>query len=517
MRCPGGRTFQIPQGIFWFLDKYTKISYHYHRIMTPEKGKFIFFWTLVAVFFVFSALIIFYAFGYRYSFGKGVFIYGGSVSLKTLPQTVDVAINGVPIPSKKLNRLNNSYHIDGIKPGEYVITVSADGFKPWSKRVDVHSGLSAEFWNVMLVRNSYDRISYDATQSGKIFISPKNDLLAFTQKKDEEFLVGLLDSEEQIAKNIFSSKEYVFTNDEKENIEWSPQAHRLIIPTIKNDGTKHYFIETTETGETIDLKDIVNTNNISHVRWDPDTKNALFYMDGDTLYRVDLDNPQSITTLVSGIASYDLSSSGLYYMQLPGGIIYRTNMTGSSNPEQITTSGPAEMSDTSYQIIVYDKDRITYLNRSGDFYVYNKGELDTYFRKMPGKIRGAQFSNDGKKILFWSDNEILAYFSRKWEVQPTRMENELATVTRFSEPVVDVQWTKDYEHIIFATGKKIKVIELDPRDHRTMEDVLDISADSTHLVSNHSDGNLYFTDKNSAGIVTIQSITFPEKTGILGF
>jgi hypothetical protein len=223
------------------------------------------------------------------------------------------------------------------------------------------------------------------------------------------------------------------------------------------------------------------------------------------------------TVRLADLGGDKISTLGLYYMQLPGGIIYRTNMTGSSNPEQITTSGPAEMSDTSYQIIVYDKDRITYLNRSGDFYVYNKGELDTYFRKMPGKIRGAQFSNDGKKILFWSDNEILAYFSRKWEVQPTRMENELATVTRFSEPVVDVQWTKDYEHIIFATGKKIKVIELDPRDHRTMEDVLDISADSTHLVSNHSDGNLYFTDKNSAGIVTIQSIAFPEKTGILGF
>ncbi len=485
--------------------------------MTQKNGKFIFFWTLAAVFFVVSLFIILYAFGYRYSFGKGIFIYGGSVSLKTLPQTVDIAINDVPIPSKKLNRLNNSYHIDGIKPGEYKVTVSAQNFKTWSKNVDVHSGVSAEFWNVMLVRNSYDRTSFDTTNPGRFFISPKKNLIAYTQNNDNEFLVGILNPEEQTSKTVYSSKEYSFTNNEKENIEWSPQAHRLIIPAIKNNGEKHYFITTVDSNETLDLKDIINTNNISHVRWDPDTKNVLFYMDGDTLYRVDLNNPESKKTIVSGIASYDLSSSGLYYMRLPEGIVYKTNVTGTDTAKQITTAGPSEMSDSSYQIVVYDEDRITFLNHSGDFFIYNKGEVDTYFQKMPGKIRGEQFSNDGKKILFWSDNEILTYFNRKWEVQPTRSENELATITRFAESVYDVQWTRDYEHVLLVTGKKIKVIELDPRDHRTMEDILNISADSTHLISNHSDGNLYFTDKNSAGIATIQSIIFPEKTGILGF
>lgn len=485
--------------------------------MNESTGKKIFFWTLVGVFFVASAIIIAYAFGYRYRPDSGIFIYGGSITLKTSPQIVDVKINGVSVPSKTLNRINNSYHIDGIKPGTYLIEVSAPGFKSWVKRVDIHSGVSSEFWNILLSRDSYDRTQYDATGAGRFFISPRKDLLAYTQQNDKEFSVGILDPSTKESITVFSSQEYRFTDDYKENIEWSPEAHRLIIPTVKNDNSKHYFIVEAETFSTIDLKDVTNTDKLSHVRWDSETKNALFYMSDNNLYRIDLDNPQDNELVAQNVASYDLSRGDLYYMQLPEGIIFRNNLRGTDMPEQITLSGPSDMSDPTYQIVIYDEDRISFLNNSGVLYFYNKGESDTYSYVLSRGVKGSQFSDDGKKVLYWTDREISVYFARKWEVQPTRQENENRTITRFADVISNVQWTKDYEHILFSTGKQLKTVELDQRDLTIINDILKIEAINPQVGQNFSDGNLYYSDVDSTGKTTLFSIIFPEEDTILGF
>jgi hypothetical protein len=485
--------------------------------MNERTGKIMFFWTLVGVFFAVSGLIISYAFGYRYNLENGIFVYGGSVTVKTSPQEVNVAINEVPIPLKKLNRINNSYHIDGIKPGDYTLKVSAPGFVSWSKHIEVHSGLSTEFWNILLPRDSYERLQYDTPNAGKFFISPRKNLIAYTQQNEKEFSVGILEPETKNSSTVFSSPEYIFTSNEKENIEWSPETHRLIIPAIKNDNTKHYFVVATETLETIDLKDVTGTDRIYNVRWDSDTKNALFFMSESNLYRIDLDNPSEIKQIAQNIASYDLSSKGLYYLQLPEGIVYHNNFTGTGTPEQITASGPSDMSDPMYQIVIYDEDRITFLNNSGNLYIYNKGELNTYFELLSNNIKGSQFSDDGKKLLFWSDREISAYFFREWEVQPTRKENERYSITRFADAVRNVQWTRDYEHALFSVNKNVKIAELDQRDSNAIMDVLALGNEKSNIMQNFSDGNLYFTNPDPSNVTTIFSIIFPEKTGILGF
>lgn len=476
--------------------------------------KAIFFWTLVALFWLTAASIIGYAFGYRFNFKDGIFVYGGSITLKTTPQVTDVYINGVLMPSKSLSRLNNSYHIDGIKPGEYFLEVKAPGYQAWSKKIAVHSGISTEFWNVVLAQDSYARDDYDTAGIEKFFISPNKNLAAFAQQIDNDFSVKIFDPGTLAISEIYSSSEFVFTNDEKENIEWSPQAHRLIIPAIKDD-KKNYLITTIDTKETLNLNDIVQMDNLSHVRWDPKTKNALYYMSNDNLWRIDLDSPDDKKLIASQIASYDLSAKGLFYMRLPEGIVYETNFDATDTPGQITTSAPGDMSDSSYQIIVYDDTRIVFMNKSHKLYIYNRGEEGTYFNKLSDNATGSQFSDDGKKLLYWNDREIYAYFIRKWEVQPVRSENETMSITRFSDPIGNVQWTRDYEHVLFTNNNKIKMIEIDNRDHRNMMDVLSLNDNSSILVNNFTDSKLYYTEKNDQGQNQLHAIYFPERTTFL--
>jgi len=475
----------------------------------------IFFWTLVVLFWLVSAIIIGFTFGYRFSFERGVFVYAGSITLKTTPQEVDIYLNGEIVPSPSFSRLNSSYHISGIKPGEYLIEAKAKDYQTWSKKATVHSGISTEFWNVILVKNSYKQENFDSAGIERFFISPHKNLVAFPQQNESGFAVKVLDPKTSKTEQIFSSPEYSFTNDEKENIEWTPEANRLIIPVLK-EGEKNYLIATMDTKEVLDLNTLAQANNLSHVRWDPKNKDLLFYMSDGNLYRMDLGSPENKKLVAQHIASYDLSSKALFYFRLPEGIVYKTSLDAGDTPQQITTSAPENMSDYSYQIIVYDDDRIVFLNNKSHFlYIYNKGQEDVYFQKLSENAFGSQFSDDGKKLLYWTDREIFAYFVRKWEEQPARNENEKMSITCFSDQIKNVQWTRDYEHVLFTNNKKIKLIEIDNRDHRNMMDVLALNDSDSAVINNFTDGKIYYIDKNNEQQNILHSMYFPEYTTLL--
>ena len=479
-----------------------------------QKTRRIFFWTLFVLFWLVSATIIGYAFGYRFSFQKGIFIYGGSITLKTTPQKVDVYLDGTLMPPGTLNVINRSYHINGIRPGEHFLEIKSPDYQTWSKKISVHSGLSTEFWNIVLAQNSYAHEDYESSGIERFFISPHENLVAFTQQVENIFSVKILDPETSEITQVFSSTDYVFTDDKKENIEWSPQADRLVVPVLKN-GEKNYLIIPIDTKESSDLISLSEMRDLSNVRWDPKNKDVLFFMSGDNLYNMGFADIESKKLMKENIASYDLSQKYLFYFQLPEGIIYKINLSDPAEFQQVTTSAPEDMADNSYRIIVYDEDRIVFLNKSHKLYIYNKGKEDTYFNKLSDNAAGSQFSDDGKKLLYWTANEILTYFVREWDVQPIRIENEFIPVTRLIEPIQNVQWTSDYEHVLFTQNNKLKIIEIDNRDNRNMMDILPLNNNDSIVINNFTDGKIYYIEKNDDGQNTLRSFYFPEYTTLL--
>ncbi len=463
-------------------------------------------------------MVVFYALGYRWSRERGVFIYGGSITIKSNPRDVAITLDGQPVSQSKINFINGSYHIDGIRPGEYLLEVSAPGFQTWSKKTAVHSGISTEFWNVLLVKKGYSQTSFSLFSEKRFFASPKNKYIAYASYYDDAFKINILDIDSGESDEIFSSSDFDFTDNEKENIEWSPQSHAVIVPAVeKENGAKHFFIIEIDAKKTLDLKDLAQTENLNFTRWDPEEKNIIYYISGQNLLRLNINTAEN-NIVAQNIASYDFSSGSLYYLQLPSGIVYKANSGGQQSPDQITTSPPADIS-ADYKIIVYDEDRIVFWeNESGKLFIWNEGEKDKYFRELLSGASGIQFSDDGKKLLFWNDWEIFAYFTRDWKVQPARAENDILEITRFSENLKNVQWARDYEHAIFTAGRKIKIAELDRRDYCNTMDIAELKSDKSSVVSYSSEEKLYFTDiaEENEDSFNLFSIDFPEKEGILG-
>lgn len=481
--------------------------------------RLILFWSFVALFLLTVPVVLLRARGYRFDYHRGVFVYSGTITFKSNPQTVDVKLNGTLAASKQLDRINSSYNITGLLPNAYNFQVFADGFQTWNKNIPVHSGVATEFWNILLVRNNYEKTAYATLGIEKFFLSPKNKLLAYTAQTSEKTTVGVFDIGTKNITDAFDFTGWNFAGTlKKENLEWSPDETAFSVPVKKEvDGKTvyDYFIVTLADKSELDLAQFLSRDSISNVRWDSKEKGYLFFLDDSTLYRANLKAKDDLTVIASGVSAYDLSGSTVYYTLASNDLLFKNSLDGQSQPIQITNNFPGGADAQISTLVVYDDSRIALTTTGRDLYIFNKGEHNDYFRKLNDGVLETHFSDDGKKLLFWSVNEISVYYLRDELPQPTRSEDTMENITRYSTPVENVQWFYDYEHIVFSVGPYVKIIELDPRDHRNCMDILNTQLENPAIIYNSFLGNLFFTDTLDSS-TDLNSIIFPEKTSVLG-
>ena len=489
----------------------------------------LFFWSLVLIFAITTPIVVLKAQGYQFDWKRGVFVHSGAISFKSNPQAVSVTMNGKLNEDRSLNRINNSINLPGLMPGDYDLEISAPNFYPWNKKIAVHSGVATEFWNIILTRINYEKTAFPETAGiEKFFTSPGNHFLATTQTANDNFLVKILDLNNSTISDTFTFSGWNFIEDSrKENIEWSPDEKYLSVPVkkVSQDNNKsssnnqtnpyNYFIADIDGQTSFNLNEYLGKNEIDKMRWDPHEKGYFFFLEGSTLYRANIFN-KDISLITDNVVAYDISSSYVYFLQTPNNLVFKTSLDGKEPKTQITSSFPVRDDDSPIKkMIVYDESRISFLDQNQSLYTYNESGAGIFFKKLGDNIQQMHYSDDGKKMLFWTDYEISVFYTRNWDVQPIRSENELVNITRYSEPLKNIQWYRDYEHIIFSTGKYVKIVELDPRDSRISNDLLTTQTDASFINHNYSLGKLFFTDINN-GESTLYSIEFPEPKSFFG-
>ncbi len=497
--------------------------------MSSSFSRKILFWILAALFLITAIIIIIYSFGYRFNRQRGIFIYTGSVTIKSIPRKIKINIDKHPVPSRKINFLNYSYHIDGLHPGEHFLLISSKNHQSWKKNIIIHSGISTEFWNVFLAKNNYIENFYPSPYPLKnFFISPANDKIALVENKSQNLFIKLLEIKGKLAtefstKQIFFSTLYAFPSQDPENIEWSPDNKQLIIPLISH--TKHtpyYFIFNLKDNQLLDLTQKLNenhfsfTNNIQQARWDGKRKNKIFFLANKKLYYLDLnslqkDNNCQPSLLLNHVAAYDISDGDIYFISDNDNLIYHISNNNYNQPQAINQKSFPFTASDKLKLVVYDKTRIFIINQNKqDLYIYNQGKKDDYQKLLSNGVIDAQFSDDGKKLLFWNNNEIFVYFTRDWETQPIRSENEVQSLTRFSQKIYNVQWYKDYEHVIFGVGKEIKIIELDQRGYRNLQTLFTLTEVPSKITGNSFEERLYFSQPHN-NVLNLSFISLKEE------
>ncbi|MDP3957646.1 MAG: hypothetical protein Q8Q10_04050 [bacterium] len=483
------------------------------------------FWTFVGVFFITASSVLFYTFGYRFNFQRGIFIYTGSISIKSNPETVGIRVDDELIPNAKLGILNNSIHLGGLTPGEHFIEVMAPGYSSWSKKTTVQSGRSTEFWNVLLVKESPAVENIAGTENAlKIFQAPKQGLFAVIKEKDDQLTVDALDTNADQSDQLLSLPDVSLPQDSEENIEWSPDNRKVLVP-LEQDSTRLYLIVDIETKQISPLHELTKNqgkNSLRNPRWDPTNRDILFYLEGTALQRIDTKAPDNSPILVKeNVRDYNFSGKNIYYLSDDNGIIYRLPAERiDSEPAQITTAPIDIIPDSFYSLVAYDDSRLTIREqKTGRLFVYNKSpSAEIVFKPIAGSgTKGVQFSNDGKKLLFFTDNEISVYFMRDWEAQPTRAHDTIIQIARFSNTLRNVQWTADYEHVLFSLNGSAKIIELDNRDRRNILDFATSSTPYLQILSRFEENYIYLVSAQDSGTTQVSRIQFTQPSNFFGF
>jgi len=509
----------------------------------------------VVLFLVTAPVIVLFAKGYRFDRTGRIFVYSGSITIKSWPRDIDIYVNNKKQDRKKLNAINNSYTINGVRPGKYSVRSEKNGYTSWTKNIEVHSGISTEFWNVILFPTKNREITSHPPQNvNQFFLSPRDDdEIVFFTSQDDDRIVSLLNSDNNEFEEIYRTNQFEFIDTkEKENVEWSSDNKRILIPFIKDD-QKNYVIarirkenlrdiidldqvfdqalsEFQENQVALDEQNILEeeqhettdfSSKFRKVRWMFDKNDELVILTDDhRLYYFNIEDPNNIILLDENVSGFDFAGNRIYYTQLPNNIVWEIKDDNTKSKKQITNTSISPNDQEFLKLTVYDQYRVAVITHNNDLYVYNKekekGEMS--LGKIMENADDIQFSDDGKKLLYWSSNEIWCLMLREWEVQPLRSKGDRIFITRLSNQINNVQWMDDYENIIFSSDKFLKSASIDNRDHSNIVDViqLDRKIINRDLMYSKSTQRLFYINKQNDQSV-LQSSLLIDKTGFLGF
>jgi hypothetical protein len=480
----------------------------------------LFFWIFVLLFLTTTPVAVLYSQGYRFDQYKKIFIHSGSITVKSTPASANIYLNGKLQSSNAFNIINNSVTINGLRPGNYDLRVSADEYGTWEKNVDVHSGVSTEFWNIVLAPKKNIPKELSADGALRYFPSPFGKNVAYVKKNADSLEIWSIVRNSNTSTLILSQKDFDFSSDALENIEWNTKETLFIVPVERGGKNDFLVLDSGKGQDPIYLDQLTGLSEIDHVRWSPANQNEIYFVakaeDGSqvNLYRMDIGagKPEII---LEGIKAYDLSSNSIYFLQ-QNNILYKTDLDGKNEDQLVLAPIDLSGTDEKTRLIAYDDNRQAIISESGELYVHNNGETTgDSLKKIADGIKSVQFSNDGKKLLYWSDNEINVFFLRKWDVQPRRVENEIQQIVRISSPVKNVFWYRDYEHIFFSTQNSVKIIELDSRDHRAVDDILRYTSENFLSSYDSSNGIYYYVDEIQ-GMRKLFYLYIPAQTNFFG-
>jgi hypothetical protein len=232
-------------------------------------------WFFIFLFALVAPTVVLFAQGYRFNLENNIFIHSGAITIKSWPKDINIYIDGEKQENANLNVINGSNTINGVKPGKYKLTCSKPGYLDWEKEIEVHSGISTEFWNVLLFpeKNNPEIIPFDTSDKiEQIFLSPNdNDELILFSKNDSERKIYLLNTKNSESKLLFTTEEFNFIpKEEGLNVEWNTNHKKIILPAIDSKNQKQHLIidvDEEETTEFTILNNFFKNENINQARW----------------------------------------------------------------------------------------------------------------------------------------------------------------------------------------------------------------------------------------------------------
>ena len=455
--------------------------------MTPRKRK-IYFWAAAAIFALGTPLLILYSSGWRADFKNFALIKTGGIFIDTFPKGVKIYIDNKPKKETSTGIFSQGALVSGLRQDEHMVMVKKDGFRDWAKKLAVSANLVTEARNIFLAPNDIKKETM-AEGVNDFAFSDSQTRLAYAAKDAIYISQFPFEKFEQIAleKNEHPGKIFFMGDD------------HLLVETLLSNKLKKYLYDA-GAGEMIPLKEDIEEQYLK-ARYLPDEKIRLAALSNQNiLYNIDISSQNEPNIIAKDVSNFEIFGSMLIYATTQPTIVYEKNLATNETEQLIKTPLDGEIELGSKILRSRDGNRAL-IDDKRTLYIYNH-ETQT-FDRLADSIVGVSFSPDGKKLIYQNANEIYAYYLKDIKIQPYRVRGDKELITRFSKPIVNIEWfAYDNEHVLFTVDKMLKLTELDGRDQRNTYDITGVENPS-RLVYNSSDDYIYFLDGHSLKRTTL--------------
>lgn len=426
------------------------------------------------VFFVASSVAIFFAFGYTYNFSKNTVEKRSVLFVKSYPKNADILLNGI------INRKKTPARITYLNPNIYNIEVAKEGYYSWNKQFLIKPNQTVFIEDISLFFKQPKSEILLQGDFKEISISPDLNKIIFINNTDKS--LNVFDSTTERSTQIGQNMNDVL------NIIWSSDSKKILLQFKDKNLIAHYdFLNSAM----LDLKDLI-TVNTKQISWDKYDSNLLYVVDEkNNTYSLDI-STQKITKLeFFNVLTIKAESDKIYYVQKRDNKNY---FHVYDKKEKIDKEIFELNASDAFEFLLQNKDYICLFDKSNEKLYLIDPNLNTYLFKTFDNIVSINWDLYNRLLLIQKDFEISIY---------DVLQNQEILINRFSEPVKNVFWHKNNNHIFYGLGDKLYISEIDIRDKKNVFYLENIY--SSDKISSNRKGNILY-HITSSGIVkdTIQ-------------
>ena len=451
--------------------------------MTKRFKKILFF-GLCLLFLISAPSVIFYSLGYRFDFENIKIVQTGGLFLKISPPGVIVDIDQEL--HKKTNFFFDSAFINGLIPKDYQVTIQKTDYHPWSKVLKIEEKQVTEAKNIVLFPKNpeFNLVNKDIND---FFPAPDGKKIIFKLTGEMGWTLNSFNIETKEQKKLVSEQELKLLQEDKKineisflNLVWSDDSQRILIE-ISIKGQKRYLVLTTEPETNLFILD--SETSIKKISFSPSKSEELFFIAlepkqklteedkkskirKEVIFRLKSDGQQvmlknSSPSFEQNIVSYLVIKDNIVWLT-DSGFLYLGRLINSDRIEliKILNLKPINIyEETNYQIIAKDFSKI-FLKRDETLYYLNP---ETHLlEQIFNSIKTVKFSQDMKKIIVSTGNQIWLFYLEEEYEQPKRKIGEKILLAGFPNEINNLFWLNNF-YIIFQTNESIKIAEIDNR------------------------------------------------------
>jgi len=433
----------------------------------------IIFIAFVVLFFILSAIILPYAFGYNLNWSGMKLQKTGMFDIKTTPSGATIYLNG-QAQSSFLSKLSGRSNLTKTPakltnqtPGTYQVKLELDGYWPWEKQLNIRPNETTYLEDVYFFKKNSPQLIAEAPQ------------VLTSKESNDQKLIALL-SEKTLTIFDWNKPTEIITIPVVININWqllwSPNNEKIVAGDLIID---------LKTKAITDLKSF-GQGSIGQVAWAD--KDLLYFQDRSGLNQLNLKNNKesSILDNQTNINDFTIKDGYLYYTNIEPKAYLNIRKLGETEDQT-----KIKLSDNGTYTLINTPDNELIIKNAIDnnAYIINPGMLwlKNYNTQFIGPLTALRFVD--KNRLIYANNFELYDWNK--EAESPKL------LTRISHPILSIAWHKSNNYIIFATDKTINTLELDDRDTHNITSLLELDIINYPIINKAGDKVIFWSKINN--------------------